>query len=278
MAELQRPPLPLFVVSDLHLGLAEDDNYSIFLEFLDRRVAASGASLLVAGDLFDSWYALPGPVPARYRPVVAALASQRWALWIEGNHDLRLERALAVEPEMRSLRAVEGPVAVEVAGRRLHVEHGDLVDPGERAYRALRWLLRSPLADLGARAVGGERALRLGGLAARLARRRHGGSRGGEGESGYDGRNPRWLAAARRHAAGIREAGAGDLVVLGHGHWLGWWDEGLICLGDWLHWRSYLEIDPGGAARVRRYAGAAVADPVLAESPVGALPRLAGKF
>ena len=84
-------------------------------------------------------------------------------------------------------------------------------------------------------------------------------------------RRPTWLRAARQHALARRAEGI-DLSVLGHGHWLGWWPEGLVCLGDWLHWRSYLEI--AERPRLRRFVEGAETDPVLAEGPVGALPRL----
>lgn len=211
--------------------------------------------MYVLGDLFDWWYALPGYVPPHFQPVVDALLSRRRVFWIEGNHDMRVARAL---PAGR-IEVTDGSVQATVAGLRLDLRHGDLVDRTEYGYRALRGFLRSPVMGLVTRGLGARLTQRIGELAT-TARHVQ------DGALGEDGRRTRWLAAARRHA----EQASVDLAVVGHGHWLGWWPEGLVCLGDWVHYRSYLEIDSEGA-RLRRFAEAGD-DPVVAGGPVGALP------
>ena len=40
---------------------------------------------------------------------------------------------------------------------------------------------------------------------------------------------------------------------MGHGHFVGWFDEGLVCLGDWLRFFTYLELDGVGGAELRRF-------------------------
>ncbi len=208
------------------------------------------------GDLFDWFYGLPGFVPPHLAPVVDALNARRRVLWVEGNHDMRVARAVGPG----GIEASAEPLRAEVAGLRLDLRHGDLVDPSQHGYRLLRGFLRSPVVGIGTRAIGPRLTQRVGEWAT-WARHVQ------EGPLGSDGRKANWLEAARAHARGLQGV---DLAVLGHGHWLGWWEEGLICLGDWVHYRSYLEVD-GDGARLRRFEPGGE-DPVLADRPVGALP------
>ncbi len=247
---------PTFFVSDLHLRGPDDANQRLFLEFLDRRVKPSGGALVVAGDLFDFWYGLPERVPEPFREVVDALEALPSVVYFEGNHDVRLARALG---RGSRVEVVVGGRRMQTHGLDIHVEHGDHVDEDDVGHMAFKRLMLSKPAAVVARVLG-ERALQwVGGTAAVVSR--------GDMDAVL-GQDPRWLAAARRFAAGRSQAGA-DLTVLGHGHWLGWWDEPLVCLGDWLVFRSYLRVDPAGA-RLHRYRSDG--DDVLsAESPVGAI-------
>ena len=241
-------------VSDLHIRHFDDEpgrQFRAFLAGLDADV-----DVVVVGDLFDWFYGLPGAVPEHLLPVVDALRARRRVLWIEGNHDMRVGRAIGPG----SVEVREGPVTLHVGRLSLDVQHGDLVDPSARAYRMLRGFLRSPIVGGVTRLLGARATQRLG-EGATWARHKT------DHPLGVDGRKAPWLAAARAQAKGIDGV---DLAVRGHGHWLGWWEEGLVCLGDWLHYRSYLEVD-GDGARLRRFEPDG-ADPVLAVGPVGALP------
>jgi len=88
---------------------------------------------------------------------------------------------------------------------------------------------------------------------------------------GLGNRNEDWLAAAHRDAARRREQGV-DLSVRGHGHFLGWWPDGLVCLGDWLHFHSYLELGPDQpGAILRRFRRGEAVDQLLSAEPRGEL-------
>jgi UDP-2,3-diacylglucosamine hydrolase len=250
------PPTPsrAVFVSDLHIRRADDApgrHFRAFLRELDDDVA-----VFVLGDLFDWLYGQPGHIPAHLQPVIDALKARPRVLWLEGNHDMRVGRALG----QSDIEVHDASVRRRVAGLRLELRHGDLVDPTERGYRLLRGFLRSPIMGGITRLMGPPLTQRIGELAT-TARHVQ------DGPLGEDGRRPKWLAAARAHAS--RAEGV-DLCVLGHGHWLGWWAEGLVCLGDWVHYRSYLEVDEDGA-RLRVYEPDAV-DSIVARGPVGALP------
>ena len=234
------------IVSDLHIQRATRPNARTFVEFLRRRVAPDPTcTLVVAGDLFDFWYAMPAGPPAPIAPIVDELERLPQVVWIEGNHDLRLRRGLGAGSRI-DVRA-RGAV-VRAGEQRLWVEHGDLIG---RSGRWTRRLLTSPLAELGARSITSRGTWELGNFVGRIRKP----------DGGYAGQSPKWLARARRHAVAMRGRGF-DWTVMGHGHWLGQWDaDGLICLGDWLQFFSYLEVRAGEAPMLRLFDAQASEDP-----------------
>ncbi len=252
---------PAYVVSDLHVRGPAGVNTRAFLRFIEQRVRPSGWGLLIVGDLFDWWYARPGYVPPAFASVLAALESLPRVTWLEGNHDMRIGRAL---PPTSRLTVRERPLRGEHRGQFLELRHGDLLEADDTGYRALRAFLRSPVMDAATALLGPARSQRIGEVVTAARNTQKGGL-------GSDHTSDAWLAAAKAYAAG---SGA-DLTVVGHGHWLGWFPERLICLGDWVHWRSYLELPPDSTPRLRRFVDGGE-DPVLATGATGALPRLDG--
>lgn len=250
-----------FCVSDLHIVHSNDEVARRFREFLRTRVAARpDSTLVIVGDLLHFWFGRRNFVPEEFRELIDDLEELPRVIWVEGNHDLRLERALG--PGSR-IRVVRGSMVLEHAGGQLHVEHGHRVDRSNRGELLLDRILQTPLADLGSALLTRRGTQSLGLWAAQA-------SAGGEGS--YDGRDPHWLRAALELASSERRRGM-DLTVLGHGHYLGWWSEGLVCLGDWLHWNSYLELEPSGSRVIRRFEPQLSGDPPVAGSPLGEIPR-----
>ncbi|MCO4769089.1 MAG: metallophosphoesterase [Deltaproteobacteria bacterium] len=251
---------PLWLVSDVHLTPDRPARTEQFLAFLESRVAPSGADLIIAGDLFDWWFG-SSPAPPDVRRVVRALEGLPGSvLWMEGNHDVFVGRGLH---EASPVGTTAEPVELERFGRRLHVAHGDLVDPSERGYRIFRALLRGVPGRLAAAVVGPGLTREIGALAATGSRQAQG------GVDGYDGLSQPWLKAAKSYAA---SSGA-QITILGHGHWFGWWP-GLVCLGDWLRWSSYARLDAGGLS-LWRYA--TDEDERVASAPVGAIELTEGR-
>ncbi len=234
------------IVSDLHIQRATRRNARTFVDFLHRRVAPDPTcTLIIAGDLFDFWYAMPAGPPEPIAPIVDELQLLERVIWIEGNHDLRLERGLGLGSRIDVRR--RGAV-VRAGGRRLWVEHGDLI---RRSGRWTRRLLTSPLAELGSRAITSRGTWELGNFVGRLRKP----------EEGYAGQSLKWLARARAHAS-AKHADGFDWTIVGHGHWLGTWDaERLICLGDWLQYFSYLEVSADEEPTLRRFDAQASEDP-----------------
>lgn len=134
-------------MSDAHLGFAGAEVERAVVSFL-RYAARHAGSLIVNGDLFEFWFEWRTVIPRRGFRAVAALADVVDAgvpvLMIAGNHDCWggdvLRRDIGVDYRF-------GPLVLEIAGWRSHVEHGDGLRPREdRRYRMLRRLLRHSLA------------------------------------------------------------------------------------------------------------------------------------
>ena len=138
---------PCYIISDAHLGFADNGIERAIISFL-RHVATSGGSLIVNGDLFEFWFEWKTVIPRQGFRTVAALADLVDAgvpvTMIAGNHDCWggdvLRRDAGVDYRF-------GPVVDDVAGWHAHIEHGDGLRPVEdKRYRALRTVLRNSLA------------------------------------------------------------------------------------------------------------------------------------
>jgi UDP-2,3-diacylglucosamine hydrolase len=196
---------PCYVISDAHLGFAGADIERSVIAFF-RHLATNAGSLIVNGDLFEFWFEWRTVIPRGAFRAVAALADVVDAgvpvVMVAGNHDCWggdvLRDDVGVDYRF-------GPLIENVAGWRTHVEHGDGLRPHEdRRYRALRKVLRHPLAIRSFRWLHPD-------LATRLA---SGSSNASRNYAARDqGRGLR--VAAERVAAADPSV---DLVLFGHSH------------------------------------------------------------
>ena len=138
--------MKVLFVSDIHIGAPDDPRARLFTAWLDRVLADPPTHLFLVGDIFDLWIADRRYFIERYAAVIARLRRLRAAgcelHYFEGNHDLDLEVFWARDV---GARVYDRPTLFELDGRRVLVEHGDQMDPSDRGYRFLRWLLRTPV-------------------------------------------------------------------------------------------------------------------------------------
>lgn len=226
---------PCVIVSDLHLGAAQSDVERRFLAFL-RDVPRAAGSLLINGDLFDFWFEWRSVIPRCGFRVLAALADIVDAgipiLWVAGNHDCWggdvLRRDVGVTYHVGSW---EG----RIAGWTAVVEHGDGLRPVEdRRYRALRRVLRNPLA------IGAMRVLHPD-VGSWLATGSSEASRTYRARDG--GAGLRSIALAR-----LARPEAPELLVFGHSH-VAALERGpggrvYANAGSWLDEPTYLRVQP----------------------------------
>ena len=228
-------PPPCYLISDVHVGHAPDTVERALLAFL-RRLPGRASSLLINGDLFEFWFEWKRVVPRSGVRVLAALMDLRDAgvpmTMLAGNHDCWGGDVL----REAGVRFLDGPLVGEVGGWRARVEHGDgLRDKEDRGYRALRRVLRHPLAI---RAFGG---ILHPDFATRLAM-----------GSSSTSRN----YAPRDVGRGLRAVAEGamaadrslELVVFGHSHVAGlerMAGGGVYAnAGSWLDAPTYLTVTP----------------------------------
>jgi UDP-2,3-diacylglucosamine hydrolase len=152
---------PCYIISDVHLGHAQPSVERALLGFL-RSLPGRAGSLLINGDLFEFWFEWKTVVPRSGVRALAALMDLRDAgvpmTMIAGNHDCwggDVLRDAGVE-------FIVGAWQGELGGWKGRVEHGDgLREKEDRGYRALRHVLRNPLAIRAFRTLHPDWATRL---------------------------------------------------------------------------------------------------------------------
>ena len=234
-------PAPAYVMSDAHLGFATRDVERSLIRFL-RYLQGRAGSLVINGDLFEFWFEWRHVMPRRAFRVLAALAdlgdSGTPVLMIAGNHDCWGGEILRQDVGI-DFRV--GPWTGELGGWQTRIEHGDgLRGSEDRGYRALRRVLRNPLAI---------RAFRLlhPDLGTALATRTSHTSRAQQARDG--GAGLRRAAAARLQ----RDAHL-SLVIYGHSHVaeLTRMGSGVYAnAGSWLDQPTFLRVTPERVALLK---------------------------
>lgn len=224
-------------VSDLHFGRRMDaferQRRDSFFRFLQAHAGVD--RLIIAGDLFQFWFDLGSTMPKGYFDILAALAALRRTGtridYLAGNHDWWLggfwqrELDVTVHP---------GDLELVTQGRRILVQHGDGVGPGDTGYKVLKRVLRHPLTRGMARLLHPDLVLSL---AHRMDRWSH----------QVTSQQP--IDSARLRAAAQEGFARGfDAVLLGHVHTQMHEKSGqgeLLVIGDWLSLHSYVTLHAG---------------------------------
>lgn len=228
-----------FFISDAHLGAEPAGKEAARVRRLHRFLASlpgRAASLYVVGDLFDFWYEYRTAIPRRYFHTLAALRRVREAgvdiTCMTGNHDFWLGRFLAEEIGLRTL---EGPLPVELQGRRIWLHHGDGLLGGDVGYKLLKRVVRSRLAI-------GLYGLLHPDLGLPLAHWFSNLSRHSRAESQLEGERMWREVALPRFAEGF------DAVMIGHFHHAYERHEDgrdFFVLGDWIDQFTYVVLEEG---------------------------------
>jgi len=138
------PDAPVALLGDAHLR-ESDGEVPAFVRFLDT-LPRDVRTLAILGDLFAVWIGSPGLVRRHHHEVVTALKSLRARgcslLYVEGNHDFFLRRLYG--PDLFDHLATDA-LDLDLAGRRAHLAHGDLVNRRDRQYLAWRALSKNRL-------------------------------------------------------------------------------------------------------------------------------------
>jgi len=231
------------------------DSFIAFLETEKDRVA----HLVILGDLFEFLFGFKKTPQAasspfvfnEYLPVLKQLQrlSERGICmtYMEGNHDFRLKSFFQEHFEME-VEVHPREADKRLGDKRVYLAHGDLSNPKQWKYRALRRILKNPvtygLIDLVGPSSARRVAEKLNNMSYQVVHR------------GLPSNPP----TAFRTFAHQKFLEGFDLVILGHSHVpeeVEEWVDGRRCLylnvGDWRSHHSFLRYTPPDVFRLLKF-------------------------
>jgi UDP-2,3-diacylglucosamine hydrolase len=130
-------------ISDLHLDPSRPAITDLFLDFL-RGEARQAEALYILGDLFEAWIGDDTPSSAADAVALALRELSDSGVpvyFIRGNRDFLLGNDYAARTGMRIL---PDPAVIELYGKPVLLQHGDLLCTDDTAYQAFRAQTRDP--------------------------------------------------------------------------------------------------------------------------------------
>ena len=221
------------------VGATAPSHERAFLSFLEE-AHRWGDDLLINGDLFDFWFEYRQVVPRGYLAALSRLGGLveggMSIRFLGGNHDAWGGSFLRDEV---GIEVLDGPITLDVGGRRTYVAHGDGMGGRDWGYRALKWATRSRWGRGMFRRIHPD-------LGVPLARRASATETKGAGGPAAEGGRADRLAVLAREVLDERADVA--LVIFGHSHRpeLTEMEPGRFYLnpGDWIHHNSFAVVDP----------------------------------
>lgn len=227
-------------LSDVHLRDSKGVKAQLVIRFF-QEVASKFETIYVLGDLFDVWPGTTGYLVKEFKPVIQTLRQLvndgHQLHYIEGNHDFHLGEYFS-----ESLGILVHPNSNEENwdGLKVYMAHGDLGNPRDYGYRALRFLLRRETTHHLIRAVPPDLVFDLGLRTSSLSR---------SYQSNKGNKDTLIRQTYRQTAEEIFKKGF-DVVLMGHTHLpddVTTLVNGRRCryinTGDWVKHFTYLEFD-----------------------------------
>jgi UDP-2,3-diacylglucosamine hydrolase len=227
-------------LSDVHLRDAGSVKTKLVVRFL-QQVASRFERIYILGDLFDVWPGTSAHLVRTYKPVIQALKhlveDGHSVHYLEGNHDFHLGDYFT---DALGIQVYPDAITEEWNGQRVCMMHGDLGNPKDLGYRALRYLLRRETVHMVKNFFPQEWVYQLGLNSSKLSRK-------------YQGHFPTKedliRQTYRRSAETLFEKGY-DIVLMGHTHIPDDYSTEIngrkcryINTGDWVRHFTYLEFD-----------------------------------
>jgi UDP-2,3-diacylglucosamine hydrolase len=135
--------MALHYISDLHIRNSSEPKARAFIAYLDNEIKA-GDLLILGGDVFDLLVGdktfFREQFAAEIKAISAVADRGAEVRYLEGNHDFHLSGIFA---EKKKLIVEKEDFSLIWQGRRVHVAHGDLLNPKDYGYRLLRFVTRT---------------------------------------------------------------------------------------------------------------------------------------
>ena len=130
-------------ISDLHLDPSRPAITELFLDFL-RGEARQAEALYILGDLFEAWIGDDTPSSAADAVALALREVSEAGVpvyFIRGNRDFLLGNDYAARA---GIRILPDPSVIQLYGKPVLLQHGDLLCTDDVAYQAFRAQTRNP--------------------------------------------------------------------------------------------------------------------------------------
>lgn len=152
-----------YFLSDIHLESEQDSNFFSLNRLLSFILNDEDCThLFLLGDIFDLWVAHHSFFAEKFAHTLKKLQEIKdrgvEIYYFEGNHDLDLRPYF----ETHGFVVHESALVCQFGSKTFRIEHGDQMDPTDRGYLFLRWLLRTPLMRLVGRYLPGFLVQRVG--------------------------------------------------------------------------------------------------------------------
>jgi UDP-2,3-diacylglucosamine hydrolase len=248
---------PVFFLADAHLGgesSSFEEQKELELLSLLHSLRGRASALYIVGDLFDFWFEYPTVTPTAHFEILMALSELSHAgtsiRFLGGNHDYWAGEKLQ---SITGASVFHTPVRATHFGQRLFIAHGDGLPAGDRAYRALKAVIRSRPAIAAFRLL----RPRIGAALARWA--------SGLSEIS-DSRIEKAIPPMKEFLESKLKEGY-DAAVVAHVHRPQLWKydtRTAVIVGDWMANRAVVELREDGF-RLLKWSGESLVE--LAESP-----------
>ncbi|TWR29657.1 UDP-2,3-diacylglucosamine diphosphatase [Mucilaginibacter pallidiroseus] len=139
----------IYFASDFHLGVDGVEKAAVrearVVRWLEH-IRHDAAEVFLVGDVFDFWFEYATVVPRgniRFLGKLAEMADAGIKLYFfKGNHDMWMFDYF--EKELNAT-IISNEMEFERSGKKFYLHHGDGLGPGDKKYKVLKKIFRSPL-------------------------------------------------------------------------------------------------------------------------------------
>lgn len=133
-------------LSDLHLRDINERNGNTLLRFLfELNKSPADQQLFLLGDIFDVWVSDGSVFVSRFQPIIDEIVKFKNAggrvYYFEGNHDMHIDRYWT---SRHGIKVFVDPQYMPVGQLNVRMEHGDYINPEDRAYLQYLSIVRHP--------------------------------------------------------------------------------------------------------------------------------------
>ena len=231
--------LPLYFISDCHIGMNLDNNEQKRRKKLFHifdKIKKTGGTLIIGGDFFDFWFEFRKKTPEIYKDVFNELGKLKNSginiHYIAGNHDYwdfgHLESTF-----VKSF--YKGDLYIDDFNTKILVTHGDGLLKSDKGYRALKKVLRSKIFIFFFKLLGEKIGYKIGKKVSHTS----------QGYNHFDNNVEEIFRDISEYSKQKWEEGI-DVVLVGHYHQkeiIVKDSKLLIFLGDWLKHYSITKFD-----------------------------------